>query len=57
MRRVIKFFSLSAVCCMIFFTYPITALAWGDNSEDGKGRPSYTTEDLEYGEKTENHGK
>lgn len=49
MRRVIKFFSLSAVCCMIFFTYPITALAWGDNSEDGKGRPSYTTEEIDNG--------
>ncbi len=28
---------------------PITVFAWGDNSEDGKGRPSYTIEEINNG--------
>lgn len=28
---------------------PTIASAWGDNSEDGRGRPSYTTEEIEKG--------
>ena len=53
MRRIIKFFFLSAICYIIMFIsvfiYPITALAWGDNSENGRGRPSYTTEEIDNG--------
>lgn len=29
--------------------HPITVFAWGDNSEDGKGRPSYTVEEINDG--------
>lgn len=29
--------------------HPQTAFAWGDNSEDGKGRPSYTVEEINDG--------
>lgn len=29
--------------------YPITVFAWGDNSEGGKGRPSYTLEEIKGG--------
>lgn len=28
---------------------PVTVFAWGDNSEDGKGRPSYTIEEINNG--------
>ena len=28
---------------------PVTVRAWGDNSENGEGRPSYTTEEINNG--------
>lgn len=42
------------IAASIFFLagiilYPISVAAWGDNSEGGKGRPSYTLEEIKEG--------
>lgn len=44
------------VLCLLYMTFfiimyiqPITVFAWGDNSESGKGRPSYTKEEIDNG--------
>lgn len=43
---------LPLVCMAVLLgvlMFPVTVLAWGDNSEGGKGRPSYTREEIEKG--------
>lgn len=37
------------VAVMAVLLAPITVFAWGDNSEDGKGRPSYTIDEINEG--------
>lgn len=43
-----------SIAAIVVFSFgmilsPITAFAWGDNSESGKGRPSYTIEEINEG--------
>lgn len=37
------------VAVMAILLTPMTVFAWGDNSEDGKGRPSYTIDEINEG--------
>lgn len=52
MNRRNKFLLALTIIATLFLNIcvsPVTVRAWGDNSENGKGRPSYTTEEIDNG--------
>lgn len=50
MTKTIRYLHLLYVVIFIIMCIqPLTVFAWGDNSESGKGRPSYTTEEIDNG--------
>ncbi len=42
-------FFVGFIAVLIVHFKPVTAFAWGDNSESGEGRPSYTIEEINEG--------